>query len=63
MDQKMMKACFEPHIIVHSVTGLGIGFLIVGLTGLSGNTALMIGAIALIGGVLADFAVNPAKKK
>ncbi len=60
--EKMMKACFEPHVIVHSLTGLGLGLILVGLfPALSGN-ALMWGIVLLVIGVLADFAVNPAKK-
>lgn len=58
MDKKF-KECMKPHYIAHSLSGLGIGFILVGLLpGLSGSTAFILGLIALVIGVVYDYSVN-----
>lgn len=57
-----MKACFTPHVIVHSLTGLGIGLILVNLIPSIANMGLTLGVIILVVGIVADFYVNPAKK-
>lgn len=58
MDKKM-KECMKPHALAHSVSGLGVGLILVGLiSALTGQTALVLGVIALIGGIIWDMSVN-----
>lgn len=60
---KMMKECLTPHAMVHSLTGLGVGLLLVGFLPVVATNAVLLGVAAVVIGVLADFAVNPAAKK
>ncbi len=49
----------KPHALAHSVSGLGVGLILVGLiSALTGQTALVLGVIALIGGIIWDMSVN-----
>ena len=53
------KECTKPHALAHSVTGLGLGLLLAGLiTGLTGQTGVVLGIIAIVVGVLWDYSVN-----
>ncbi len=55
------KECTKPHALAHSLTGAGVALLAVALIPKLGTYALIIGAVALIGGVAWDFLVNPGK--
>lgn len=57
MDKKF-KECTKPHMLAHSVSGLGLGFILIALVPSLVPTALVIGIIALIGGVAWDMSVN-----
>lgn len=58
MDKKF-KECMKPHYLAHSITGLGIGLILVGLiSSLTGQTALVLGLVALVAGIVYDFSVN-----
>jgi len=58
MDKKF-KECMKPHYIAHSVSGLGIGLILVGLIpALSGGTALTLGVVAFVIGFVYDYSVN-----
>lgn len=58
MDKKF-KECMKPHYLAHSITGLGIGLILVGLiSSLTGQTALVLGVVALAAGIIYDFSVN-----
>lgn len=60
---KMMKECMKPHALLHTLTGIGLGFIVLALVpGISAN-ALMIGVAAVVVAVLGElFGGNPAKK-
>ncbi len=58
MDKKF-KACMKPHYIAHSISGLGIGLVLVGIIpSLSGTTALVLGVVAFAAGFVLDYSVN-----
>lgn len=58
MDKKF-KECTKPHYVAHSISGLGIGLILVGvIPSLSGGTALVLGIVALAAGVIYDYSVN-----
>lgn len=50
-----MKECMKPHALLHLVSGLGLGMLIVGLVpGLAAN-AVTYGLIVVVLGVAGEF--------
>lgn len=54
-----MKECTKPHPLMHSVAGLGLGLLLVGLFPALGlQTGVVLGIILLVVGVLGDYSVN-----
>lgn len=55
---KKFKECMKPHMLAHSVSGLGVGFILIALVPSLASMALVIGIIALIGGVAWDMSVN-----
>ncbi len=57
MDKKF-KECMKPHYIAHSISGLGVGLILVGLIHLSGSAALVLGIVALVVGIVYDYSVN-----
>ena len=57
MDKKF-KECMKPHYIAHSVSGLGIGLILVGLFPALATMALILGIVALVAGIIFDFSVN-----
>ncbi len=58
MDKKF-KECMKPHYIAHSISGLGVGLILVGVVpAISGGTALVLGIVALVAGVIYDYSVN-----
>lgn len=53
---KMMKECTKPHPLLHSVAGIGIGFLLVALFGSTLIAkAMVLGIILLVVGVAGEF--------
>ncbi len=58
----MMKECTKPHSLAHSVSGAGVGLLVVALVPALATYALILGAVLLVGGIAWDFMSNPAKK-
>ncbi len=54
MDQKM-KECFSTHSMIHSLSGLGIGLILVGLIPVLGQYALVLGIVALVFSVIWDY--------
>lgn len=48
----------KPHYIAHSISGLGVGLILVGLFAITGKTALLLGIVALVIGIIYDFSVN-----
>lgn len=58
MDKKF-KECMKPHYIAHSISGLGVGLILVGIfPALSGATAIVLGVVAFIAGAVYDYSVN-----
>lgn len=57
MDKKI-KECTKPHSLAHSLSGLGIGLILIALVPSLTSSALTIGIIALAAGIVWDFAVN-----
>lgn len=53
-----MKECMKPHSLAHSVTGLGLGLILVAFIPALVSSALVLGVIVLIGGMAWDMAVN-----
>ncbi len=53
--ERMMKECMKPHSILHTLSGIGIGLLLVALFGFSRDTSLVLGIILLVAGVLGEF--------
>lgn len=52
-----MKECMRPHPLLHTVSGAGIGLLLAGLVPAlgAGSSAVTLGAILLVGGVVGEF--------
>lgn len=57
MDKKL-KECTKPHSLAHSLSGLGLGLILIALVPSLASSALTIGIIALVAGIAWDFAVN-----
>lgn len=54
----MMKECTKPHPLMHSLAGIGLGILLVGLVpALSGN-GVVLGLILVVAGIVGDMMVN-----
>lgn len=52
---KMMKECTKPHPLLHTLSGVGLGLVLVALVpGLVAN-ALMLGIVLVVVGVAAEF--------
>ena len=56
MNEKM-KACFTPHIVMHSLFGLGLGFLLAGL--FSGLAMPWLGVLIMVVAVVLDMLRKP----
>ena len=52
MDKKM-KACFTPHVMMHSLFGLGLGILLVALV--PSLAVVWLGLLLLVIAVVADY--------
>ncbi|MBI2034239.1 MAG: hypothetical protein HYT11_00730 [Candidatus Levybacteria bacterium] len=53
--ESMMKECMKPHPLLHTLSGVGLGLLIVAFFGISKDTAMILGVILLVAGVLGEF--------
>ena len=58
--QDMMKRCMEPHALLHSVSGVGVGLLLAAWN--PTYATYMIGAVVLVLSVVGEFML-PMKKK
>lgn len=56
--EKMMKRCMEPHALLHTLSGIGVGMLILALVPSLSANAMMYGGIALLVGVVGEFMVK-----
>ena len=52
---KMMKKCLEPHALLHSLTGIGLGMVILGLVPSLVANAMMYGIVLIVVGVVGEF--------
>ena len=51
-----MKECLKKHPMLHMLTGIGIGFILVGLIGESlVSNAMMLGVVAVVVGIGSEF--------
>lgn len=55
---KMMKKCMEPHALLHTLTGIGLGMVILALMPSLMANALMYGVGVVVVGVVGEFMVN-----
>lgn len=55
--QGKMKECFTPHVLMHSLVGLGIGLVLADIW--SGLAKAWIGVVLIVIGALLDFARKP----
>lgn len=46
-----MKECFSKHVVLHSLTGLGVGFVLISLIPSLAENALLIGVVAIVAGI------------
>lgn len=51
MDAKM-KSCFTPHVLMHSLFGLGLGLLLAGLIPGLGN--VLLGLVLMVVAIVVD---------
>lgn len=59
---ELLKECTKPHALAHSVSGAGIGLLVLYFVPSLVSYLLVLGLVLLVGGVVWDFMSNPAKK-
>ena len=57
-----MKECFTPHALVHSLAGLGVGLVLVGLMPNLAMSGVMYGIIVVVVAIVLDFMVQSNKK-
>ena len=57
----MMKECTKPHAIAHSIAGIGVGLLLVGLVPSLASSGLMYGIILIVGGIAWDMYAQKKK--
>lgn len=51
-----MKECTKPHPLLHSLSGVGLGLLLVGLfASLGGQTGVVLGVILIAAGMVGEF--------
>lgn len=51
----MLKECTKPHALLHSLAGVGLGLVLVGLIPDLSANALMLGLLALVLGIVGEF--------
>lgn len=57
MDKKF-KECMKPHALMHSLTGFGVGLIVAAAIPAIGAQGVILGLIALVAGIVGDYAVN-----
>ena len=50
-----MKECFKKHPMLHMLTGIGVGLLVIGLVPALAANAVMIGIILVVVGIGSEF--------
>lgn len=55
---KMMSECVKPHALVHSLAGLGLGLILVGLVPALLDNVFVWGLLILAMAIFADYAVQ-----
>ena len=55
MKLKDLKECWKPHSLAHTVFGIGLGVLLVGLFPALGAQALVVGIIVAIAALAYDY--------
>lgn len=53
MSEKM-KDCFKQHAVAHSITGLGVGYILANYISALRDNLLVVGVVALVVGVVVD---------
>ncbi|MDO8487078.1 MAG: hypothetical protein Q7S45_02195 [Candidatus Curtissbacteria bacterium] len=53
-----MKACTQPHALLHSLTGIGLGLILVALVPSLVANALMFGVVVVVVGVVGEMMVK-----
>jgi len=56
--EKMLEECFTPHSLVHILMGVGVGLIVVSFVPSLLNNALMLGALVVVVGFLADWMIQ-----
>ena len=54
----MMKECTKPHSLVHMLTGIGLGLILVGLVPTLASNGLMYGVVLVVVAVVLDMMVQ-----
>lgn len=57
MDKKL-KECTKPHSLAHSLTGLGVGLILVSYVPALMDKSLIVGVAAVVVGIIWDYSVN-----
>ena len=59
-----MQECVKPHAIVHTILGVGVGFVIANwLNTFDGQQGLVIGLFLILGAFMGEFYLAGLKKK
>ena len=53
-----MKECMKPHALLHSLTGIGLGLILVALMPSLVGNALMLGVVVVVVGIVGDMMVK-----
>ena len=57
-----MKECMRPHALFHSLSGVGVGFLLAGLiNSLTGGTGVILGIVLIAVGLIGDMSAKGKK--
>ena len=57
----MMKECTKPHSLVHILTGIGLGLVLVGLMPTLASNGLMYGVVLVVVAIVLDMMVQKKK--
>lgn len=50
-----LKECLKPHPLLHTLSGVGLGLVIVALLPALGPSALTLGVVLVVAGLLGEF--------
>lgn len=53
-----MKRCMEPHALLHTLTGIGLGMIILALVPSLTANAMMYGLVAVVVGIVGEFMIK-----